>query len=74
MRESIFDGRVAEERRRRTGQACLFDRDEGDKVFINQIVINGVTGSVNTRRTKRAGDSTGDSDRRRRRAPGRSRF
>jgi outer membrane protein insertion porin family len=27
--------------------------DEGDKVFINQIVINGVTGSVNTRRTKR---------------------
>ncbi|HKG96947.1 MAG TPA: BamA/TamA family outer membrane protein, partial [Pyrinomonadaceae bacterium] len=28
--------------------------DEGDKVFINQIIINGVTGSVNTRRTKRA--------------------
>jgi outer membrane protein insertion porin family len=28
-------------------------RDEGDKVFINQIMINGVTGSVNTRRTKR---------------------
>ncbi len=28
--------------------------DEGDKVFINQIMINGVTGSVNTRRTKRA--------------------
>jgi outer membrane protein insertion porin family len=28
-------------------------RDEGDKVFINQININGVTGSVNTRRTKR---------------------
>ena len=27
--------------------------DEGDKVFINQIIINGVTGSVNTRRTKR---------------------
>ena len=27
--------------------------DEGDKVFINQIVINGVTGTVNTRRTKR---------------------
>ncbi len=27
--------------------------DEGDKVFINQIVINGVTGSLNTRRTKR---------------------
>ena len=27
--------------------------DEGDKVFINNIVINGVTGSVNTRRTKR---------------------
>jgi outer membrane protein insertion porin family len=27
--------------------------DEGDKVFINQIVINGVTGDVNTRRTKR---------------------
>ena len=28
--------------------------NEGDKVFINQIIINGVTGSVNTRRTKRA--------------------
>lgn len=28
--------------------------DEGDKVFINQIVINGVTGTRNTRRTKRA--------------------
>jgi len=28
--------------------------DEGDKVFINRIVINGVTGTVNTRRTKRA--------------------
>lgn len=28
--------------------------DEGDKVFINQIVINGVTGNVSTRRTKRA--------------------
>jgi outer membrane protein insertion porin family len=28
--------------------------DEGDKVFINQIVINGVTGNLNTRRTKRA--------------------
>ena len=27
--------------------------DEGDKVFINQIIINGVTGSVNTQRTKR---------------------
>lgn len=27
--------------------------DEGDKVFINQIVINGVTGNLNTRRTKR---------------------
>jgi len=27
--------------------------DEGDKVFINQIIVNGVTGSVNTRRTKR---------------------
>lgn len=27
--------------------------DEGDKVFINQIIINGVTGSLNTRRTKR---------------------
>lgn len=27
--------------------------DEGDKVFINQIIINGVTGSQNTRRTKR---------------------
>src|SRR6185295_5247299 len=27
--------------------------DEGDKVFINQIVINGVTGNQNTRRTKR---------------------
>jgi outer membrane protein insertion porin family len=27
--------------------------DEGEKVFINQILINGVTGSVNTRRTKR---------------------
>jgi outer membrane protein insertion porin family len=27
--------------------------DEGDKVFINQIIINGVTGTVNTRRTKR---------------------
>ncbi|HYK19246.1 MAG TPA: POTRA domain-containing protein, partial [Pyrinomonadaceae bacterium] len=27
--------------------------DEGDKVFINQIVINGVTGDQNTRRTKR---------------------
>lgn len=28
--------------------------DEGDKVFINQININGVTGDINTRRTKRA--------------------
>ena len=28
--------------------------DEGDKVFINQIVINGVTGNISTRRTKRA--------------------
>jgi len=27
--------------------------DEGEKVYINQIVINGVTGDVNTRRTKR---------------------
>ena len=27
--------------------------DEGDKVFINNIVINGVTGNTNTRRTKR---------------------
>jgi outer membrane protein insertion porin family len=27
--------------------------DEGDKVFINQILINGVTGDTNTRRTKR---------------------
>lgn len=27
--------------------------DEGDKVFINQIAINGVTGNANTRRTKR---------------------
>lgn len=27
--------------------------DEGDKVFINQIVINGVTGNISTRRTKR---------------------
>jgi outer membrane protein insertion porin family len=27
--------------------------DEGDKVFINQIIINGVTGTVNTQRTKR---------------------
>ena len=27
--------------------------DEGDKVFINQIIINGVTGDTNTRRTKR---------------------
>ena len=27
--------------------------DEGDKIFINQIMINGVTGDVNTRRTKR---------------------
>jgi outer membrane protein insertion porin family len=27
---------------------------EGDKVFINQIIINGVTGNTNTRRTKRA--------------------
>jgi len=28
--------------------------DEGDKVFINQIIINGVTGDQKTRRTKRA--------------------
>jgi outer membrane protein insertion porin family len=27
--------------------------DEGDKVFINNININGVTGDINTRRTKR---------------------
>ncbi len=27
--------------------------DEGDKVFISQIIINGVTGDLNTRRTKR---------------------
>jgi outer membrane protein insertion porin family len=28
--------------------------DEGDKVFINQILVNGVTGNQATRRTKRA--------------------
>jgi outer membrane protein insertion porin family len=28
--------------------------EEGDKVFINQIVVNGVTGSLNTQRRKRA--------------------
>ena len=28
--------------------------DEGEKVYINQIQINGVTGDLNTRRTKRA--------------------
>ncbi|HZM97909.1 MAG TPA: POTRA domain-containing protein, partial [Pyrinomonadaceae bacterium] len=28
--------------------------DEGEKVFVNQIIINGVTGNLNTRRTKRA--------------------
>ena len=28
--------------------------DEGEKVFVNQIVVNGVTGDQNTRRTKRA--------------------
>jgi outer membrane protein assembly factor BamA len=28
--------------------------NEGDKVFINQITINGVTGNLSTRRTKRA--------------------
>ncbi|HEX6718694.1 MAG TPA: POTRA domain-containing protein [Pyrinomonadaceae bacterium] len=28
--------------------------DEGDKVFINRIVVNGVTGDQKTRRTKRA--------------------
>lgn len=28
--------------------------DEGDKVYINQILINGVTGDRNTRQTKRA--------------------
>ena len=27
--------------------------DEGEKVFVNQIIINGVTGDQNTRRTKR---------------------
>ncbi len=27
--------------------------DEGDKIIINQIIINGVTGDLNTRRTKR---------------------
>lgn len=27
--------------------------DEGEKVFVNQIIINGVTGDLNTRRTKR---------------------
>ena len=27
--------------------------DEGDKIIINQIIINGVTGDTNTRRTKR---------------------
>ena len=27
--------------------------DEGEKVYINQILINGVTGDLNTRRTKR---------------------
>ena len=27
--------------------------NEGDKVFVNQIIINGVTGDQNTRRTKR---------------------
>jgi outer membrane protein insertion porin family len=28
--------------------------DEGEKVFVNQILVNGVTGDQNTRRTKRA--------------------
>ena len=28
--------------------------DEGEKVIVNQIIINGVTGNQNTRRTKRA--------------------
>ena len=28
--------------------------DEGEKVFVNTIIINGVTGNQNTRRTKRA--------------------
>jgi outer membrane protein insertion porin family len=28
--------------------------DEGEKVFINSIIVNGVTGDQNTRRTKRA--------------------
>jgi outer membrane protein insertion porin family len=28
--------------------------NEGDKVFINRIIVNGVTGDQNTRRTKRA--------------------
>jgi outer membrane protein insertion porin family len=28
--------------------------DEGEKVFVNQIIINGVTGNLSTRRTKRA--------------------
>ena len=27
--------------------------DEGDKVFVNQIIINGVTGTANTQRSKR---------------------
>ncbi|HKY42923.1 MAG TPA: POTRA domain-containing protein [Pyrinomonadaceae bacterium] len=28
--------------------------DEGEKVFVNQVLVNGVTGDQNTRRTKRA--------------------
>ena len=48
--------------------------DEGDKVFINQIIINGVTGKHQHSSHQTPGDQTSDSDRRRRCAPGRSHF
>ena len=42
--------------------------NEGDKVYINRIIVNGVTGSAKTQRHQAQGNPARDSDCRRRRA------
>ena len=50
----LLDRRVAEERTTKNKCRLVYSiADEGDKVFVNQIVINGVTGNQATRRKKR---------------------
>ena len=62
----LVGSRASQVRRRRTGTPDLHDHlplrsgdrngnctNEGDKVFINRIVVNGVTGSAKTQQTKR---------------------